>query len=188
MTSTPTYEALRSDERHLCLRHGALDDRGVPAQSRRAAQDRRLLAGQPLSLPGDDLPEGQPAAARAADPGAHEAAAARPLGFGRRPELYLHPFQPADQEVRPERDLHLRPRARGAGGPVPGLPRGDLFRDLSGQERGRSRDCSASSSSSPSPAASAATPRRKRPAASTRAASSATASRTPTGRPSTTRT
>ncbi len=29
---------------------------------------------------------------------------------------------------------HLRPRPRGAGGPVPGLSRGHVFRDLPGQE------------------------------------------------------
>ena len=57
------------------------------------------------------------------------------LGLRPRAVLHLYSLQSADQEVRPERDLYQRPRARGAGGPVPGISRGHLFRDLPRQER-----------------------------------------------------
>ena len=50
-----------------------------------------------------------------------KATTAGPLGLGRRPGLYVHSLQPADQQVRPECDLHLRARPRRAGCPVPGL-------------------------------------------------------------------
>ena len=120
--------------------------------------------------------------------GAHEAAAPGPLGLRPRPVLHLHSLQSADQEVRPERDLYPRPRARGAGGPVPGLSRGHLFRDLPGQERRPGGDAALLQAVLVSRAASAATPRRKRQAASTRAASWATAFHTPMGRSSTTQT
>ena len=64
---------------------------GAPAQRRRADEDRCLLARQPLPVPGDALPQGQPPAARAAQAGAHQGALARPLGLGRRPGFtYIH--------------------------------------------------------------------------------------------------
>ena len=65
---------------------------------------------------------------------AHQASTAGPLGLRRRPGVHVHPLQPADQEVRPECHLHLRSGTRCAGGPVPSLSRGDIFRDLPGQE------------------------------------------------------
>ena len=63
------------------LRRGPLDRRGDAPRPGRAAPDRRLLAGQPLPVPRDDLPEGQPAAPRAAQARAHQGPAARPLGL-----------------------------------------------------------------------------------------------------------
>ena len=129
-----------------------------------------------------------PLAARAAELGAHKAAAAGSLGLGRRPGLHLHPLQPADQKIRPQRDLHQRPRARGARRAVPGVSRRHLFRDLSGKERRRGGTAALLQAVLVS--------RRHRQsrhagnarAASTRAANSATASRTPMARSTTTRT
>ncbi len=142
MTSTPirTHESLRSDEAISAYGRARSTVEGTPAQPRRAAQDRRVLACQPLSVPRNAVPQGQPVAARAAYLGAHKAAAARPLGLGRRPSLYLHSLQPADQQIRPQRDLHLWPRARGARRSVSGVPRGDVLRNLSGKERRPRRD------------------------------------------------
>ena len=99
----------------LGLRPRPLDGQRRPAQPRGAGTDRRLLAGQPLPVPGDALPPGQPLAPRAAEARARQAAPAGPLGLRRRPGVHVHPLQPADQEVRPGRDLHLRARARRAG-------------------------------------------------------------------------
>ena len=80
-----------------------------------------------------------------------------------------------------------RPRARGAGGAVAGVSR-RARTPRSTRTRAKSwPGCSASSGSSPFPAALAATPPPKRRAAFTRAANSATASRMPTGRFTTTR-
>jgi len=56
----------------------------------------------------------------------------RMLGLGPRPGLHLHPLQPADQQVRPGRDLPLRAWPWRAVGALPGLPGGDVLRDLSG--------------------------------------------------------
>ena len=68
-----------------------------------------------------------------------EGPAARALGLGPRAELRLRPPEPPDQEVRPRRDLPLRPRARGAGAALERLPRRDLLGGLPRQERGRGR-------------------------------------------------
>ena len=54
------------------------------------------------------------------------------LGLGPRPGLHLHPLQPADQQVRSGRDLPLRAWPWRAVGALPGLPGGDVLRDLSG--------------------------------------------------------
>ena len=62
-----------------------------------------------------------------------------PLGLRPRAELRLRPPEPPDQEVRPRRDLPLRPRARRAGAALQRLPRGDLLGSLSRQGRGRGR-------------------------------------------------
>ena len=74
----------------------------------------RLLARGQLPVGRPDLSLRQPAAEGAADQGAHQAAAARPLGHDARPELHLRPPQPRDQEARPQHDLHHRPRPRRA--------------------------------------------------------------------------
>jgi hypothetical protein len=51
-TPSSSLEALSSRPIPLRVRHGARDDRGEPAQSRRAAEHRRVLAGQPLAVRG----------------------------------------------------------------------------------------------------------------------------------------
>src|SRR5260370_40547062 len=81
------------------LRQRPFDDSGSTAQPRRVAQDRCLLACQPLSLLRDVVPQGRPAPEGALTGRTHQGATAGSLGFGRRPVLYLHPFQPADQQV-----------------------------------------------------------------------------------------
>ena len=48
------------------------------------------------------------------DAGAHQAAAARPLGHDAGPQLHLRAPQPAHQAARPRHDLHHRPRPRRA--------------------------------------------------------------------------
>ena len=121
------------------LRRGPLDDRGVSPDPGRTPPDGRLLADQPLPLPGDDLPEGQPAAARTPEARSPEDPPPRPLGLRPRPELRLRPPEPADQEGRSRRDLPLRSRPRGAGLAVQRLPRRDLLRGLPRQERGPRR-------------------------------------------------
>jgi hypothetical protein len=63
--------------------------------------------------------------------------AARSLG--RKPGLSftLRPSEPADQQVRPRCDLPRRARSRRARRARPGVPRGNVLRDLSEQERRR---------------------------------------------------
>ena len=119
----------------------------------------------------------------------HQAAPARPLGHHAGAQPAVDPPQPADPRARRRRDLPRRARPRRAGGRRQRLARGHLQRDLPARrattQRGHAASCSASS---PSPAGSRATSPRRRPARSTRAASSATRSRTPTARRWTTRT
>ena len=107
--------------------------------------------------------------------GAHQESAARPLGFGPGPELYLGSSQPADQEVRPEHDLPLGP---GHGAPATLVQllsrRSSTPRFIRTRARMRGH-AQVLSSSFPFPAGSAATARRKHPARFTRAANSDTA-------------
>ena len=130
----------------------------------------------------------QSAAPRAAEAGAHQAPPAGPLGRQPGLELHLHSPQPPDQQVRSRRHLPGRPRPRRARA----CWRRSIWRAptrRSTQTRARTRrECASSSRNSPSPAASAATARRKRRAPSTKAASWATASRTPSAPPLTIRT
>src|SRR6266566_2990254 len=77
-----------------------------------------------LPVSGHVVPQGKPAAARTAEGGAHKAATAGPLGFGRGSGLHVHPLQPADQQVRPERHFYIGARPRRAGCPVAGVSRG----------------------------------------------------------------
>ena len=60
-------------------------------------------------------------------------------GIGSRSMLHVCPFQPADQQVRPRRDLRVGTGARRTVGALPGVSRGDLLGDLPRQERGRGR-------------------------------------------------
>ena len=181
-------QASHSDSATLRIRHGALDDRGKPLSPDELRKiDAYWRASLYLCL-GMLYLKDNPLLREPLEAGAHEAAAAGPLGLGRRPVLHLHPLQPADQQVRPERDLSSAAPGTGRRRSCPRhISRAPIPRST--RTRAKTwRGCSASSSSSPSPAASAATPPRKRPAASTRAASWATASRTPMGRSTTTRT
>ena len=109
-----------------------------------------------------------------------------PLGHHARAELPLRPHEPRHQGARPRGDLHHRPRPRRARARGQHLPRGDLQRRLPPHRPRRGRACGSCSASSPSRAASRATWRRRRRAPSTRAASWAMRSCTPTGRCSTT--
>ena len=119
---------------------------------------------------------------------ARQAAAARPLGHDPGPQLHLRPRQPRHQGARPRRDLHHRAGSRRAGHGRERLPRGNLHARCIRTSRRTRRHAAAVPAVLVSRAASAATSRRRRPARSTRAASWATRSRTPSARPSTTRT
>ena len=79
------------------------------------------------------------------------------------PEFHLRPFQPPDQEARPERDLHRRsrPRRPGAGGQH--LSRRHLLARSIPTSRRTKRACGACSSSFPFPAAFPATSRPETP-------------------------
>ena len=142
----------------------------------RTRRHRRLVARRELPVGRADLPARQPAAARAAAP---EHVKPRLLGhWGTTPGLnfiYAH----LNRVIR-ERDLNvIYVAGPGHGGPGAGgqhLPGGHLQRGLPRHHPGRGRDAASCSGSSPSPAASRATSRRRRPARSTRAASSATRS------------
>ena len=79
---------------------------------------------------GPDLPDGQPAAARAAAARAREAAPARPLGHDPGAELPLRPPQPGDHGPRPGPDVRHRPRPRRPRPGRGGLARGHLQRGL----------------------------------------------------------
>ena len=86
-------------------RHQAGPDRG------RAADAARLLARRQLPVRRPDLPDGQPAAERAAAAGGHQAAAARPLGHDPGPQPPLRPPQPGDPQPGSGHDLRQRARA-----------------------------------------------------------------------------
>ena len=148
---------------------------------------RRLLARGQLPVGRPDLPDGQPAADRAAARRAHQAAAARALGHHPRPELRLGAPEPGDHRPRHGDDDRHRARPRRARGAGEHLAGGQLPRGLPERAAGRGGHGRRCSASSPSPAGCPATSRRRRPARSTRAASSATRSRTPTAPRSTTR-
>ena len=151
-----------------------------------AGPDAALLAGRQLPDRRADLPAGQPAAARAAAAGAHQAAAARPLGHVPGPQPDLRPPQPADQGARCQRDLPGRPGPRRPGAGRPRLPRGHLLRDLSGGLAGRGGPAAPVPPVLDARAASPATSACRRRARSTRAASWATCCPTPSARRSTT--
>ncbi len=89
--------------------------RRATAFGRTARQDAPLLVRGQLSDRRPDLSLRQPAAPRAADGGAHQAAAAGPLGHFAGPELRLRSPEPADQRTQAQRHLHRRARARRAG-------------------------------------------------------------------------
>ncbi|CAA9549428.1 MAG: Xylulose-5-phosphate phosphoketolase @ Fructose-6-phosphate phosphoketolase, partial [uncultured Thermoleophilia bacterium] len=76
---------------------------------RRARRHRRLLARRQLPERRADLPDGQPAAARAAQARAREAAPARPLGHDAGAEPDVRPRQPLHRRARPRRDLRDGP-------------------------------------------------------------------------------
>ena len=88
-----------------------------------------------LSVRGDDLPDRQPADPGTFEAGPCEAPPARPLGREPCAIVCLGTSQPGHQARRPRRHLHGRPGSRRARSPRPGIPRGHVLRDLSGQER-----------------------------------------------------
>ena len=100
------------------------------SDTERALMDAYWRAANYLSV-GQIYLYDNPLLKRAADQGAHQAAAARPLGNHAGPELHLRPPEPADQEARPGHDLHHRARARRARPGRQRLPRGHLQRGLS---------------------------------------------------------
>src|SRR5581483_10721288 len=95
-----------------------------------AGADAPLLVRRELPDHRPDLPAGEPAAARAAAPRAHQAPPARPLGHVAGPEPDLRPPEPPDRRARRRRDLPgwPRPRRPGAGGQR--LPGRDVLGDL----------------------------------------------------------
>ena len=146
---------------------------------RRVAPDERLLARRQLPVGRADLSLRQSAAEGAADAVAREAAGGRALGHDAGSELHLRALEPGHQEVRPGHVLHRRPRSRRPGDRGQRLPRRHLERDLSRtspRTKPGSRSCS---SSSRFPAGFPATSRRRRPDRSTKAASWAIRSATP---------
>ena len=162
---------------------------GWPSVGRRPGPHRRLLARRQLPVGRADLPARQPAAARAAEPAEH--VKPRLLGhWGTTPGLnfiYAH-LNRVIARARPRRDLRHRSRVMAARRPVANAYLEGTYTEVYPQHHpGRGRACGSCSGSSRSRAASPATSPRRRRAPSTRAASWATRSRTPTARRSTTR-
>ena len=119
--------------------------------------------------------------------GAHQAAAAGPLGHVARPQLHLRPPEPADPGDRRRRHLHRRPGPRRAGAQRQRLPGRHLHRGPSRGHAGRGgmrRLFRQFSTPGGVPSHVGRTPRTR----STKAASWATRWSTPSARRSTTRT
>ena len=159
-----------------------------PLDERELERHRCLLAGRELPLGRPDLPARQPAAARAAARRARQAAAARPLGHDPGPELRLRAPQPRDPGARPRRDLRRRPGPRRPGRwsrntYLEGTYT-EVYPHIGRDEEGLRRLFRQFSFPGGIPQPRRAGDARAR---STRAASSATRSRTPTARRSTTR-
>ena len=152
-----------------------------------ARASRRLLARCELSLGRADLPARQSAAARAVAARAREAATARPFRDRAWPEPRLRPSEPRDSGARPRRDLRHGPGSRRTGKRRERLPGRDVQRAVPERRRGGGRVARALPTVLLPRWVSRATLRRRRRARSTRAASSATRSCTPSGQPSTIR-
>ena len=86
-----------------------------PLSSRPVAENGRLLAGRQLPLGRADLSYDNPLLKEPLQRRAHQAAAVGPLGHHAGPEFHLRAPQPRHQAVRPECDLHRRPRHGGPG-------------------------------------------------------------------------
>ena len=85
---------VRVERSHGSTDSGAgLDHNLGPAERRRTESAGPLVAGGQLPLGGTDLPDGQPAARRAARAEARQAPAARPLGHHAGPQFRLRPPQ-----------------------------------------------------------------------------------------------
>ena len=175
----------RTDASHRCPTASTSVD--GPLDHDELASARRLVAGGELPGRRSDLPDGQPAAARAAaSPSTSSPACSG--HFGTVPGLnlvYVH----ANRLIL-ARDLDaVFVAGPGHGGPGPNACawlEGTYSELYSHIPAGRARAWRRFFASSPSPAACRATARRRRPARSTRAASSATRCCTPTARRSTT--
>jgi hypothetical protein len=142
---------------------------------RSAGENGRVLARGELSLGRADLSQGQSPARDPAPAGTHQAAAARALGHHRRTQFHLRAPEPADQGVRPEHDLRHRPRPRRSGAGGAQLPGGGRTPSAIRASSAAATGCNGYFDSSPGLTAFPATSRRKRPARSTKAASSVTA-------------
>lgn len=118
-------------ERNTDVQRHAPD--ACPADRRRAEVAGRALACRELPLGRSDLSHGQPAADRAAAPGARQAAAARPLGDVTGPEHDPHPPRPPHQEPGSEHPVRVgaRPRRTRRAGQL--LAGGVVLRDLPGR-------------------------------------------------------
>ena len=167
---------------------GALRRRGgraVPlGRGPRAPDD--VVAGGELPVGRPDLPARQPDAASPAAGRGRQAAPAGSLGHDARPQLHLRAHEPRHHPARPRRDLRVRARARRSGRRGRRLARRHLQRGLRRHLAGRARDEAAVQAVQLSRRHPLARRARRRPAPSTRAASSATRSATPSAPPSTT--
>ena len=128
-------DRLRGDHSHV--RHPQFGSRWTVPRGDPGA--RRPLAGRQLPRGGPDLPDGEPAAARAAAPRAHQTPVAGPLGHLARPEPCPHPPQPCDQRTGPRRRLRLGPRSRRARRPRELLAGRQLHGHLPGRHPRRRR-------------------------------------------------
>ena len=184
-STPPAASSRHQGERHVQNR---LRDREARRLRERRPPSRPALVGRaelPHGRP--DLPPGQRAPARTAGDGAHQAAAARPLGHQPRTLDDLRPAEPAHQPHRLGLDLRHRPGARRTVTGRRRIPRRHLLPGLPAHHLRRRRRPAPVPAVLP-PAGSPATSACRRPAASTRAASSGMRWRTPVGRPWTTRT
>ena len=175
-TEPPETEAITA--------YGQPDRQSKAPFAGRIGEDRRLLAGQPLLCMGMLYLKENPLLREPLKPEHIKARLLGHWGSDCRPGIRVHSLQSLDQQVRPECDLHLRPRPQIPAILAPKLSRRNVHGDYP-DNREDPRACSDSSSiffSRRDPQSLHA----ETPAAFMRGASWATASPTPTGPSSTT--